>query len=135
MVCQSTVLPLHHVHARKTPQPYYSEILSIKELSLCNFTICASSRLMDMKYRFYMHSEILATRLDESWTHHFHLGLVSTKKKCSICTCTHQKFSNFRFKITLLGLPKNVFWSRQIKLLQVSLGCALIVSEDSLLLQ
>ena len=52
--------------------------------------------------------EILATRLDESWTLYFQLGLTNV----------------FTFYIlTMTGVTnifRNVFWTRQIKLLQVS---------------
>lgn len=50
-------------------------------------------------------SEILATLLDESWTHYFQLGLTNV----------------FTFYIlTMMGVTnifRNVFWTRQIKLL------------------
>jgi hypothetical protein len=54
-------------------------------------------------------TEMLATRVDESWTHHFQLGPTKVFK-LSI--------------LTILGLNKifrNVFWAHQIKLLQISL--------------
>ena len=53
-------------------------------------------------------TEILATHLNESWTHHFQLGLAKVLK-CSI--------------LIMVGLAKifrNVLWTCQIKLLQVS---------------
>ena len=54
-------------------------------------------------------AEILTTRLDESLTHHFQLGLTNV----------------FKFQIfTMAGLTKmfrNVFWTHQNKLLQVFL--------------
>jgi hypothetical protein len=52
--------------------------------------------------------EILATHLDESWTHHFQLGITKV----------------FKFQIIILvGLFRNVFWTPQNTLLRVSLGC------------
>jgi len=55
-------------------------------------------------------SEILATHLDESWTHHFQLELTKVLKF---------------YIFAMVGLTiffRNIFWTRQNKLLQVCLS-------------
>ena len=83
----------------------------ITNIIICNLWENFSINNVELILTLIVESENLTTHLDESWTHHFQLELVKVFK-CQIFTMVGPG---------LTKIIKNVFWTPQYKLLQISI--------------